>query len=204
MKTEKAKIAVRALVALCMMLFVVAVSWALCGCQTRVTIESDATTPLPIHQAVPDGGTNKIIVVGYYEGRPHYYITARSPLFANESVAKFSANVGPNGTWSIDADGYRRDLSTNAVVMVKTIFDGSANLAAAVAKAYATISTCGASDAGGAIVSRIVSAFKSAGGDEAKSTVTVEGDSLKVSDGSVCVTCDYAGNCTTGNCTIKQ
>ena len=204
MRMEKSEIAVRALVGVCVLLFVVAVSWALCGCQTRVTIESDATTPLPIHQAVPDGGTNRIIVVGYYEGRPHYYITARSPLFANESVAKFSANVGAGGTWSIDADGYHRDLSTNAVTMVKTIFDGSANLAAAVAKAYATISTCGASDAGGVIVSRIVSAFKSAGGDESKSTVTAVGDTLTVSDGSVCVTCDSAGNCTTGNCTIKQ
>ncbi|MBR2940412.1 MAG: hypothetical protein IKC14_03790 [Kiritimatiellae bacterium] len=178
------------------MIALAACAAALTGCQTRITIESDETKPLPVQQLVEVDGTNRVITTGYFEGRPHYCITARSPLYAKESVARFAAGVGEKGTWTINADGYSRELSTNAVVMTKTVFDGSANLAIAVAKAYATISTGGATDATGAVVAKVVSFFKSKGGDAAKSTVTSDGTTIKVSDGSTCVECDAAGNCT--------
>ena len=125
-----------------------------------------------------------------------FCVTARSPLFARESLNGFNAQTYTNGTFSASFGAYERDLSTNAVVMTKTIFDGSANLALAVAKAYATISTGGATDATSALVSKVVSYFKSKGGDASKSTVTAEGDKITVTDGSTCISCDAAGNCT--------
>ena len=88
--------------------------------------------------------------------------------------------------------------------MTKTIFDGSANLALAVAKAYATISTGGATDATSALVSKVVSYFKSKGGNAEKATVTTTADNkVQVTDGSTCVECDAAGNCTECSPTAK-
>lgn len=170
---------------------------ALCGCQTRVTIESDATTPLPIQQLVEENGTNRVITTGYYEGRPHYLITARSPLYAKESVARFAAQVGERGTWSINADGYSRDLSTNAVAITHAMFEGGANLAVAIGDAYAKIAGGKAqADTALSVGQRVVQYFKSRGGDVTKASVTTTADNkVQVSDGSTCVECDAAGNC---------
>ena len=177
---------------------VAAVAAGMTGCQTRVTIESDATTPQPIQALVEENGTNRVITTGYYEGRPHYLITARSPLYAKESVARFAAQVGERGTWSINADGYSRELSTNAVAITREMFAGGAQLAVAIGEAYTKIA------GGGAQASTVLSAtsqiyeyFKSKGGDTSKATVTTDtaSNTVKVSDGSTCVECDAAGNC---------
>lgn len=144
---------------------------ALAGCQTRVTWEKYPET---------QGGG--------------WYVTARSPLFAKEQLRGFSAEVNTNGSLRVEIRSYDRDLSTNSIAMVKTVFDGSANLALAVAKAYATISTGGASDA---LISRVVDYFKSHGGDPSKSSVTADPSAGKitVADGTTCISCDAAGNC---------
>ena len=171
---------------------------ALCGCQTRVTIESDATNPLPIQALVEENGTNRVITTGDYEGRPHYLITARSPLYAKESVARFAAQVGERGTWSINADGYSRELSTNAVAITREMFSGGAQLAVAIGEAYTKIAGGKAqADTALSVGQRVVQYFKSRGGDENKATVTTDtaANTIKVSDGSTCVECDAAGNC---------
>lgn len=165
------------------------------GCQTRVTWEKYPETALPIQSVVEVNGMQQVVTTGYQMAGGGFCVTARSPLFAKEQLSGFKADVFTNGMFSVSVAAYERDLSTNSIVMVKTIFDGSANLAAAVAKAYATISTGGSSDAAGAIVSKVVSLFKSKGGDASKSTVTAEGDKITVTDGTTCVTCDAAGNC---------
>lgn len=166
------------------------------GCQTRVTWEKYPETALPIQEVRPVNGVDQVITVGYQMAGGGFCVTARSPLFARESLNGFNAQTYTNGTFSASFGAYERDLSTNAVVMVKTIFDGSANLALAVAKAYATISTGGATDASSALVSKVVSYFKSKGGDASKSTVTAEGYKITVTDGTTCVQCDAVGNCT--------
>ena len=169
---------------------------AMTGCQTRVTIESDATTPRPIQALVEENGTNRVITTGYYEGRPHYLITARSPLFAKESVARFAAKVGEKGTWSINADGYSRELSTNAVAITHAMFEGGANLAVAIGDAYAKIAGGKAqADTALSVGQKVYQYFKSRGGDESKATVATVADKLRVSDGATCVECDAAGNC---------
>jgi hypothetical protein len=172
------------------------VSVVMCaGCQTRITAEKFAEVAHPIQAVVQTNGVDVVITTGYMVTSGGWYATARSPLYAKEELRGLNIGVSTNGTVSLALDSYERDLSTNAVVMVKTIFDGSANLALAVAKAYATISTGGATDASSALVSKVVSYFKSKGGDPGKSTVTAEGDKITVTDGTTCVQCDAAGNC---------
>ncbi|MBO7686542.1 MAG: hypothetical protein J6V72_09170 [Kiritimatiellae bacterium] len=173
------------------------VAFVFVGCQTRATWEKYPETALPIQEVRQVNGVDQVITVGYQMVGGGFCVTARSPLFAKEQLSGFKADTYTNGMFSVSVGAYERDLSTNAVVMTKTIFDGSANLALAVAKAYATISTGGATDATSALVSKVVSYFKSKGGDASKSTVTADPASGKitVTDGSTCISCDADGNC---------
>ena len=57
-------------------------------------------------------------------------------------------------------------------------------------------------DATGAIVNKVVSYFKSKGGDASKSTVTSDGHKITVTDGTTCISCDPYGNCT--DCTLVE
>ena len=165
------------------------------GCQTRITWEKNPETAMPVQEVVEVNGVQQLATTRYQMAGGGWYVTARSPLWAKEQFNGLRVSVETNGVLSVAIDTYDRDLSTNAVVMTKTIFDGSANLAIAVAKAYATISTGGATDATGAVVAKVVSFFKSKGGDAAKSSVTSDGTTIKVTDGTTCVECDAAGNC---------
>lgn len=167
------------------------------GCQTRVQIERDEPSKiLPKQEVRTVNGTNVLVTVDYFCPPAHYCVTARSPLYAKESVAKFAAQVGENGTWSINADGYERDLSTNATLMVKEMFSGGAQLAIAIGDAYAKIAGGGAqADTALSVAKSVYSFFTSKGGDAAKATVTTSDGKLVVSDGSTCIECDAAGNC---------
>lgn len=168
---------------------------ALCGCQTRITAEKNAEVAHPIQKKVTVNGVEEIITTGYMITSGGWYATARSPLWATEELRGLNIGVSTNGTVSLALDSYNRDLSTNAVVLTKTIFDGSANLALAVAKACATIKTGGTSGVASSMVAKIVSYFKEKGGDESKATVTSDGTVVKVTDGTTCIQCDAEGNC---------
>lgn len=165
------------------------------GCQTRVTWEKNPETALPIQSVVEVNGVQQLATTGYQVTGGGWLVTARSPLWAKEQFSGFNVSVGTNGAFNVALNSYDRDLSTNAVVLTKTIFDGSVNLALAVAKAYATISTGGGVDATSAIVSKVVAYFKSKGGDASKSTVTSDGSTLTVTDGTTSIQCDADGNC---------
>lgn len=171
------------------------VAFVFVGCQTRVTWTKHPETALPIQEVRQVNGVDQVITTGYQMAGGGFEVTARSPLFAKEALNGFKAETYTNGTFSASFGSYERDLSTNSVAMVRTIFDGSSNLAAAVAKAYATISTGGATDMSAAIVSKVVNYFKLLGGDPAKSTVTSDGTLIKVTDGTTCISCDANGNC---------
>ena len=172
------------------------ISLIVIGCQHRVTWTKHPETALPIKEVREVNGVDQIITTGYQVTSGGFEVTARSPLFAKETLTDFKAEVFTNGAFSASFGAYERDLSTNAVVMVKTIFDGSTNLAAAVAKAYATIQTGGATDTS-ALVTKVVQYFKNRGGDASKSTVTADPSSGKISvtDGSTSICCDADGNC---------
>ena len=166
------------------------------GCQTAAKWEKRPETAVPIQKVVEVNGVQQLATVDYMRLGGGFSVEVRSPLWAKESLNGFLAEAFTNGAFRVSLNTYDRDLSTNAVVLTKTIFDGSANLALAVAKAYATISTGGGVDTTGAIVNKVVSYFKSKGGDASKSTVTAEGDKITVTDGTTCISCDAAGNCT--------
>lgn len=173
-----------------------ALAFAAAGCQTRITAEKNPEQVLPIQSLVMVDGSPQLITTGYERASGGWRATARSPLYASEGLRGLDLGVQTNGTVYLRIDSYDRDVSSNAVAMVRTIFDGSAGLAAAIGKAYATIATGGSSDAVSAVAAKAYNLFKSRGGNEGKSTVAVEGDALKISDGEVCIECDAAGNCT--------
>lgn len=173
----------------------------LTGCQTRITIESEAQPARPIYSVASINGTNTLYISGYKELRPRYYITLRSPLWAEESVAHFAANVGAGGVWSIDGSGYHRNLSSNAVDITREMFAGGAQLVTAIGDAYVKIAGGGAQATTVMdVAKKVYGAFADGGGDVSKATVTSDGGTISVSDGTICTTCDANGNCTTGAC----
>lgn len=168
------------------------------GCQTRVTATKFPETAHPLCTVVQIDGKGQVITNGYLITSGGWEATARSPLYADEVLKGLDLGVMTNGTVYFRLDTYHRDLSTNAVVMVKTIFDGSVNLVNAAAKAYAMIQTAGGTTAAEIVGKKIADYFKSKGGKEASSTVTVDDETktLTVTDGNVCISCDASGNCT--------
>lgn len=178
-------------------MIIAAIAATFAGCQTRITAEKNPEVAHPIQEKITINGEDKIINTGYMVTSGGWYATARSPLFAKEELRGLDIGVSTNGTVHLSLDSYDRDLSTNAIVMVKTIFDGSVDLVNACAKAYATIQTAGASEAAGSVAEKIVKYFKSKGGNPAKSTVTADSvaKTVTVTDGATSICCDAAGNC---------
>jgi hypothetical protein len=178
------------------------------GCQTRITAEKNPEVAHPIQAKVTVNGEDMIINTGYMVTSGGWYATARSPLYATETLRGLDIGVATNGTVHLGLDAYDRDLSTNAIVMVKTIFDGSVNLVNACAKAYATIQSAGATTAAGAVADKIAAYFREKGGDPAKSTVIADetAKTVTVTDGSTSICCDALGNCSEcgdGGCAVK-
>ena len=190
------------------LIMLAAVAAIAAGCQTRITAEKNPEVAHPIQAKVTVNGDDRIINTGYMVTSGGWYATARSPLYAKESLQGLTIGVSTNGTVHLGLDAYDRDLSTNAIMMVKTIFDGSVNLVNACAKAYATIQTAGATTAAGAVAEKIAAYFKSKGGDPAKSTVIADetAKTVTVTDGSTAIQCDALGNCSdcvAGACTDR-
>lgn len=174
------------------------ISLVIIGCQTAMEWEKRPETAVPIQKVVEVNGVQQLATVDYLILGGGFLVKVRSPLWAREQLNGFLAETFTNGAFRVSLNAYDRDLSTNAVVMVQKIFDGSANLAGAVAKAYATIASGGATDATSAIVTKVVNYFKSRGGDASKSTVTADPSAGKitVTDGTTSICCDSEGNCT--------
>ena len=168
------------------------------GCQTRITAEKFPETPLAIQEKVTVNGQEQLVAKSYAMASGGWYVTARSPLWAKEQIRGLDVGANPDGSVWLRTDQYDRDLSTNAVVLTKTMFDGGAALVAAVAKAYATISGGGSVDAATAVAQKAYALFAGKGGDASKAKVTVDeaAKTLKVDDGSTCISCDADGNCT--------
>lgn len=161
------------------------------GCQTRVQIERDEPTHiLPKQEVCKVNGEDVIITNGYYCPPAHYCVTARSPLWAKESVARFAAAVGDNGTWTINADGYERDLSTNAVALTGEMFSGAAKLVNEVGIAYAKIAGGGAqADTITSLAAKAVKMFQDHGGDVNSAKVTCADGACTFTDGTTTVRC---------------
>ena len=150
------------------------------GCQTYITAEKRPESILP----VSDSSGN---VTGYIVASGGWTASARSPLWAAESLRGLDIGVGTNGTVHLILGEYQRDLSTNAVEMTRILTDGAVSLAA---KVTAAIVSSGASPAADG-VSALVQKFIASGGDASKATVTCAEGKCSVTDGYV--TCDDSG-----------
>lgn len=174
---------------------------ALAGCQTSLDVIKHAEVASPIEKVVQVNGQDRVITDGYLISSGGWEATARSPLYAVEALDGLGIEVTTNGTVRLNLNRYARDLSTNSVAMVGTMFRGGADLATAIGDAYVRIAGGGAQAAAVMDVARkVYGAFSSGGGDPSKATVTTDGDAIRVSDGSVCTTCTPDGTCSTGAC----
>ena len=182
-------------------MIIAAIAAALTGCQTRITATKHAEAVHPIQKVVQVNGQDQVIVDRYEISSGGWEATARSPLYAQEALDGLEIGVETNGPVKLSLSTYNRDLSPQAVTMVKEMFAGGANLAIAICDAYVKIAGGGAhADTVTEIVKKVYGAFTGGGGDPSKATVATEGDKMTISDGSVCTTCSPDGNCTTGAC----
>ncbi len=94
--------------------------------------------------------------------------------------------------------------ATNLTALVHTSLDGLTKLIEKAAEAYTKVAGGGAqADVALSTASKVINYFSSKGGDVSKATVTTDtaANTIKVTDGTTCVSCDTAGNCT--DCTVK-
>lgn len=172
----------------------------LTGCQTRITATKNAEVAHPIQEVVKVNGEDRVITKSYLVTSGGWDATARSPLYANEALNGLKIRVETNGTVRLELDTYDRDLSTNSVAMTREMFSGGAQLAIAIGDAYCKIAGGGAqADTVTKVVAKAYNLFKGSGGDVTKATVSTDPatGTVKVSDGTTCVTCDKDGNCST-------
>ena len=116
---------------------------------------------------------------------------------------ELSAQAGPGVSLTINK--YESGMDSNLVALVTASFDGGTKLVTAIGEAYVKIA------GGGAQASTVLSSaqkiyeyFTSKGGDASKATVSTTADNkVQVTDGSTCVECDAAGNCTECSPTAK-
>lgn len=183
------------------LMLIAALVAALTGCQTRITAVKHAEAVHPIQKVVQVNGQDQVIIDRYEISSGGWEATARSPLYAQEALNGLELGVETNGTVKLALGSYNRDLSPQAVTMVKEMFAGGANLAIAIGDAYTKIAGGGAqADTVMSMTSKAYNAFTTSGGDASKARVTINGETFDISDGSVCTTCTADGNCTTGNC----
>lgn len=154
----------------------------LCGCSTALRAKK-----FPERVVVIDGKT--VIASGGWEA------SARSPLWATESLRGLDLGVGTNSTVYLRLDTYDRDLSTNAVVLTEKTLDGAANLAAKIGAAIATSGASAGADAVSAAAKSLYEKFTAAGGN-------VENAKVECKDG-VCTVTDGSVSCSDGSCSAK-
>ncbi len=152
---------------------------ALCGCQTVIEAEKN-----PEQVVMIDGKT--VIASGGWRA------SARSPLWATESLKGLDLGVGTNSTVYLRLDTYNRDLSTNSVVLTEKALDGAANLAAKIGAAIATSGASAGADAISSAAKTLYDKFTAAGGNVENATVECKDGVCTVTDGSV--------SCSDGSC----
>lgn len=172
---------------------------SLTGCQTRITAEKNPEQVFLIQEKVTVNGSEQIITKDVKTASGGWHATARSPLWANEALEGLEIGVHTNGSVTMSLGKYNRDLSTNAVVMVKEMFSGGARLFKEIGDAYVKIAGGGAQAATVMdVAAKAGNFFVSKGGDPAKATVSADeaAKKLTISDGSTCIECSDTGVCT--------
>ncbi len=172
-----------------------AVSIMLVGCKS-IEVERHASTLATVQNAdgtvsvVKDAQNNPVILDGGWS----------VDYFQHWNWQEFDSLSAKAGSAELAINNYRGGAdATNLTALVSASFDGGTKLVTAIGEAYVKIA------GGGAQASTVLSSaqkvyeyFTGKGGDPEKATVSTDtaSNTLKVSDGSTCVECDAAGNCT--------
>lgn len=168
---------------------------ALCGCKS-IEVERHAQTLATVKNAdgtvsvVRDKDNNPVTLDGGWS----------VDYFQHWNWQKFdSLHAIAGKDVALDINNYEGGAdATNLTQLVHTSLDGLTKLVATCADAYVKVAGGGAqADTAINVAGRIVKYFSEKGGDVTKATVTTDtaSNTIKVSDGSTCVECDAAGNC---------
>ena len=145
-------------------------------------------------QVVKDAAGNPIILDGGWS----------VDYFQHWNWQEFDALSAKAGQAELSINNYKGGAdATNLTQLVHTSLDGLTKLAVAVGEAYEKIAGGGAQASTVLKTSKnVLEYFTSKGGDATKANVTVDeaAKTLKVTDGTTCISCDSAGNCT--DCTV--
>ena len=121
--------------------------------------------------------------------------------FQHWNWQKFDAMKAKAGEAELEINNYHSGADTNLSALVSASMGGLTQLIATAADAYVKVAGGGAqADTALNVAGKMISYFTSKGGDASKATVTTEGEKVKVTDGTTCVSCDKDGNCT--DCTV--
>lgn len=172
------------------------------GCTSSTRIEWGGKTAL----RQPDG---TVLVDGngtpFYESEKNVY--KDSNWLTKREERDVSVKVNADGSYEAGIGSRVNDVSSNGVAMVTGGIDAATRLVSACAAAYATIAGGGAqTDTVLSVAQKVYAFFASKGGDAAKATVTTEGGTVRVTDGTTTIQCDRDGNCTScadGACSIQ-
>lgn len=150
----------------------------LTGCQTVITAEKYP------EQVVPLEGGKYVIASGGWSA------SARSPLWATESLRGLDIGVNTNSSVHLKIDTYNRDLSTNAVTLTEKTLDGCANLAAKIGAAIATGGGSTSAEVVSSAAKSLYDKFIAAGGNVDNAVVECKDGVCTVRDNSACVDCE--------------
>lgn len=173
---------------------------AITGCKS-IEVERHAQSLATIQNAdgtvsvVKDAANNPVVLDGGWEVDyfQHWNWQKFDNLAAKTKEAELSINNYEGG-----AD------ATNLTQLVHTSLEGLTKLVATAADAYVKVAGGGAqADTALNAAKKMIEYFAEKGGDVSKATVTTDtaSNTVKVSDGTTCISCDAAGNCT--DCEVK-
>ena len=173
---------------------IAAIAAGITGCKS-IEVERHAQTLATVQNAdgtvtvVRDAQGNPVILDGGWE----------VDYFQHWNWQKFDSLAAKAGKdVSLDINNYSSGADTNLAALVATSFDGGTKLVTAIGEAYVKIAGGGAqADTAFTIAEKVYEYFRDKGGDAgaAKVTTNSAANTLEVSDGTVAVKCDSAGNC---------
>lgn len=142
-----------------------------------------------------DGGKLVVLPDGKAQTVKKGWRVHHNQHWMSTTADSISATVKPEEI-TFAMNGLNSKPSEELAKLVDTSLDGMTKLVVAVGEAYVKIAGGGAqADTALNVAARVANYFKDKGGDVTKAEVSTVGDKLRVSDGSSCVECDAAGNC---------
>ena len=178
-----------------MIIALAACAAAITGCKS-IEVDRKAQSLATVQNAdgtvsvVKDAQNNPVILDGGWS----------VDYFQHWNWQEFDSLSAKAGSAELAINNYRGGAdATNITQLVHTSLDGLTQLVATTAEAYTKVAGGGAqADVALSIAKEVIGYFSDKGGDVSKATVTANtaDNTVKVTDGTTCVTCDTAGNCT--------